>query len=100
MATELRGDAPPPTLYHGTTAQAWRSIAADGLKPMGRQHVHLSPDAETAREVARRYTDQPVLLTVRAAAAAAEGVLFERREARIWVSGPIPPGFVDGPATS
>src|SRR5579884_4432964 len=43
---------PPALLYHGTTPQAAKIIRSEGLKPMGRQYVHMSADEETARQVA------------------------------------------------
>ena len=40
---------PPDALFHGTTARNWESIQTAGaIKPMRRNHVHLSSDVETA----------------------------------------------------
>ena len=36
--------SPPAELFHGTHPGAVDAILAEGLKPMQRQHVHLSPD--------------------------------------------------------
>ncbi len=33
---------PPAVLYHGTNNKALAAILKEGLKPMGRQYVHLS----------------------------------------------------------
>lgn len=41
---------PPAYLYHGTVARALDAIRAQGLKPMNRHAVHLSPDRETDRK--------------------------------------------------
>ena len=41
---------PPEYLYHGTATRFLDSIMKDGLKPMTRQWVHISPDYETAIE--------------------------------------------------
>lgn len=56
---------PPEQLFHGTSRDAWRSIREDGLKPMGRQWVHLSRTVEEARRVGHRHDSSPVILTVR-----------------------------------
>jgi putative RNA 2'-phosphotransferase len=68
--------APPEALWHGTAPEVAAIIDREGLRPMGRQYVHLSIDRETALEVGRRKARAPVMLRVRAAAAAAAGVAF------------------------
>ncbi|MEO9129817.1 MAG: RNA 2'-phosphotransferase, partial [Sphingomonas sp.] len=39
---------PPEFLYHGTVERFLPAIRAEGLRPMRRHHVHLSPDEATA----------------------------------------------------
>jgi putative RNA 2'-phosphotransferase len=92
----LAGEQPPAVLFHGTTPDAAQAIAREGLKPMARQHVHLSPDRTVARGIALRRTDTPVILTVRAGDAFAAGIPFERREDVVWVSAAIPAEFIEG----
>lgn len=87
--------APPPRLYHGTSPSALPDIRAQGLRPMGRQHVHLSTDRPTAREVGRRKASDPVILLVRAEEAHREGISFYRGNERVWLSDPLPPAFLD-----
>ena len=53
----------PELLYHGTVARFLDSIRESGLEPGNRQHVHLSPDVETARKVGQR-RGRPVILIV------------------------------------
>ena len=55
---------PPDILYHGTTHKALDAIMNDGLKPMGRQYVHLSGDTDTAIRGGRRRDNDPVILVV------------------------------------
>jgi putative RNA 2'-phosphotransferase len=55
---------PPAALHHGTAPEVVGEIRADGLRPMGRQFVHLSSDAETARQVGRRKARSPVILEI------------------------------------
>ncbi|GAA3112501.1 RNA 2'-phosphotransferase [Nonomuraea salmonea] len=42
---------PPEALYHGTIGRFVAAIRREGLRPMSRHHVHLSPDRETATRV-------------------------------------------------
>ena len=87
-------ERPPAILYHGTTPEAAARILVDGLRSMRRQYVHLSVDPNTAREVGRRRTPRPVVLTVRADDAHDAGVTFYRAEAAIWLADQIPPEFL------
>lgn len=81
--------APPEVLYHGTTEAALAKIREEGLKPMRRQYVHLSPDRQTATSVAERRTDAPVIVTVLAGRAHADGVAFYHGNEDIWLSEPL-----------
>ena len=88
--------SPPAQLFHGTSPEAAESILREGLKPMGRQYVHLSPTREVALEVGRRKSPQPTLLTVSAAEAAAAGIHFYRGNEFIWLADAVPPDYVRG----
>ncbi|MES9879779.1 MAG: tRNA 2'-phosphotransferase, partial [Sedimenticola sp.] len=35
----------PCAMVHGTTASAWATIRCDGLRPMGRRHIHFASGA-------------------------------------------------------
>lgn len=67
---------PPDILYHGTSHKAYEIIMDSGLKPMSRQYVHLSTDTDTAVRVGKRRDKKPVILTVDAKKAYADGVVF------------------------
>ena len=86
--------APPERLYHGTSPDAAAAICREGLKPMGRQYVHLSEDVETARVVGRRKAKEPVVLAIAAARADREGVRFYRESNGVWLADAIPPEFL------
>ncbi|WP_196776851.1 RNA 2'-phosphotransferase [Haloechinothrix halophila] len=73
---ERQPATPPDVLYHGTAPETWEAIRVEGLQPIRRQYVHLSVDKETAVAVGKRKSTSPVLLSVAAAAAAADGVEF------------------------
>lgn len=87
--------APPERLFHGTVAAALPAIRAEGLKPMRRHHVHLSPDEATASKVGGR-RGPPVVLAVRAGEMARAGHLFYLASNGVWLTGPVPPAFIDG----
>jgi putative RNA 2'-phosphotransferase len=90
--------APPPLLYHGTSPNALKHIRREGIKPMGRQYVHLSPDTETATRVGARHDSQPIVLTIRAAEAHAAGIAFYQADATIYLAKHIPSEFLRFPS--
>lgn len=85
---------PPAILYHGTSRAAATQILAEGIKPMGRQYVHLSADIETALAVGARHDSEPVLLEVDAATAHAAGIVFYRGNDKVWLADRVPAEFV------
>jgi putative RNA 2'-phosphotransferase len=87
---------PPPLLFHGTVARSLAAIRAEGLRPMSRQHVHLSPDRETAVRVGAR-RGRPVILIVDAAAMHDAGHAFRRSENGVWLTEAVPPAFLRFP---
>lgn len=86
---------PPVVLFHGTTPETARRIREEGLKPMGRQYVHLSTDTITAEQVGKRKTPEPVILHVRADEAYKSGVLFYRGNDLVWLADVIAPEFIE-----
>lgn len=86
--------APPERLFHGTSPTAWSLIAVEGLRPMGRQYVHLSFDEATAHQVGKRKTPAPVLLAVHAGEAHRAGIRFWRGNDAVWLTKQVPPRFL------
>jgi putative RNA 2'-phosphotransferase len=87
---------PPELLYHGT---AWHLIniitKKEGLKPMGRQMVHLSSDMETAFKVALRKTKKPLIMKIHALSAFNSGICFYYANDTTWLAEEIPPEFIE-----
>jgi putative RNA 2'-phosphotransferase len=89
---------PPAVLYHGTDPAVVERVMANGLHPMRRQYVHLSPDLETAVQVGLRKACPCAVLRVDAGTAAAGGVAFYRGNDQVWLADVVPPPYlqVDG----
>jgi putative RNA 2'-phosphotransferase len=87
---------PPERLFHGTATRFLDSIRAEGLRPQSRQHVHLSPDEETAVKVGQRH-GKPVVLVVFAGAMHHEGHLFFRSENGVWLTAEVPVRYLEVP---
>jgi putative RNA 2'-phosphotransferase len=87
--------APPAILFHGTAPKTVALIRADGLRPMGRQYVHLSLDTATATQVGRRKAKDPVILRIRAGEAHGEGVRFYRGNDLVWLADAVAPAFIE-----
>ncbi|MEU2389204.1 RNA 2'-phosphotransferase [Streptomyces sp. NPDC007369] len=84
---------PPAYLYHGTVAAVLDAIRAEGLRPMARHHVHLSPDRETATRVGAR-RGRPIVLAVDAGAMHAAGHVFRVSANGVWLVDAVPPQFL------
>ncbi|MFI7106201.1 RNA 2'-phosphotransferase [Nonomuraea sp. NPDC050227] len=73
------------------------AIRREGLRPMSRHHVHLSPDRETAVRVGAR-RGRPVVLAVAAGDMHAGGHLFLRSDNGVWLTAHVPPGHLRFPS--
>jgi putative RNA 2'-phosphotransferase len=62
---------------------------------MGRHHVHLSADPETATRVGARH-GKPVVLEVAAARMAADGHRFYVSDNGVWLTDAVPPHYLKG----
>jgi putative RNA 2'-phosphotransferase len=85
---------PPATLYHGTSPIAAEVIKREGLKPMGRQYIHMSVDVETAKQVGHRKALHPVILEIESSRAYQFGIRFYRGNDSVWLSDLILPEFI------
>ena len=81
---------PPRVLYHGTATRFQNAIEREGLKPMKRDHVHLSADLDTAVKVGRRH-GKVVILEVRSGAMHRDGQEFFQADNGVWLTGPVAP---------
>ncbi|MGF7148129.1 putative RNA 2'-phosphotransferase [Sphingomonas zeicaulis] len=84
---------PPEHLYHGTIDRFLDAILTEGLRPMKRHHVHLSPDVATATIVGAR-RGVPVILRIAAAEMATAGHVFRLSGNGVWLAAHVPPVFI------
>ena len=90
---DLAETEPPETLYHGTGEKSVASIEREGLRPMSRLYVHLSPDTETARSVGSRH-GKPVIYLVLAGEMHRSGYRFYRSANGVWLTKEVPVRFL------
>lgn len=84
---------PPSVLYHGTGERVLTEVLEGGLRKMGRHHVHLSPDVETAKKVGSR-RGRPVVLEVAAGVMCSEGWTFYLSGNGVWLVEQVPPRYL------
>ena len=90
----LKEDTEVELLYHGTTPEAVEQILENGLQPMKRKWVHLSPTKEIAYEVGRRRTDRPVILMIDVTEARSHGLRFFRATDKVYVCEQVPAKYI------
>lgn len=81
-------------LYHGTTHDSAMKILREGLKPMKRTWVHLSPTVEVAREIGLRRTRNPTILMIDVEAARKEGIAFYKATDKVYLCEPLLPKHI------
>jgi putative RNA 2'-phosphotransferase len=90
---ELESKIPPDVLYHGTAIRFLDSIKKDGLRPMGRQYVHLSRTEEIATAVGKRH-GEPIVLYIDAKTMHEEGYKFYLSENKVWLVDAVPVKYI------
>lgn len=90
---DLQDETPPDMLWHGTATRFTSSIDQQGLQPMGRLYVHLSPEQSMAREVGSRH-GRLALYTVDAAAMKRDGFRFFHTADNVWLTDHVPPRYL------
>ena len=90
----LAPSEPPPVLFHGTGENSVAAIRAEGLKAGQRQHVHLSPDEDTAIRVGRRH-GRPVVLRIAAGRMRESGHVFFLSTNGVWLTEAVPVQFIE-----
>jgi len=89
----LLSKIPPLKLYHGTTIQSYEKIKIDGLLKMNRNHVHLSSEIETAKQVGSRH-GKPIILLIDCEKMIVENIKFYQSENGVWLTEYVNPKFI------
>jgi len=89
---------PPAILYTCVRRRAYTNVLEKGIGPMGRKHVLLSHEKETALRLGKRFDPKPVLLTVNTLQAIDLGSIFLQTGKRLFLCRHIPMGSFRGPA--
>lgn len=84
---------PPEFLYHGTSEENKMGIITEGISKMKRNHVHLSPDTETALEVGKRH-GEPIVLTIRTKEMYEDGIKFYCSKNGVWLTEFVAPRYI------
>ena len=92
VVIQMEEPDPPEFLYHGTATRFLDFILNEGIKPMSRQYVHISPDIETATQVGKRH-GKPVILVIKAQELAAAGHKLYLSSNGVWLTDEVPPEF-------
>ncbi|MEL6728282.1 MAG: RNA 2'-phosphotransferase [Pseudomonadota bacterium] len=90
---DLQATKPPAYLYHGTAKRHMDAILREGLRPMSRQHVHLSVDVATAEKVGQRH-GKPVVLFVASGKMSSAGFDFFCADNGVWLTDEVPAEFL------
>jgi len=97
VVIDMQQLVPPTYLFHGTSKKAMEFIKVEGIKPMSRNHVHLSADVQTAEAVGGRgKRGVPVILRIRAQELHEKEVKFYLSQNGVWLTeSTIPFEFVE-----
>jgi putative RNA 2'-phosphotransferase len=85
---------PPEILYHGTVEKFLQSIMTEGLRKMGRHHVHLSQDRETAEIVGSR-RGPAIILMIRSGEMSRDGFEFYLSVNGVWLTEKVPVKYIE-----
>ena len=83
---------PPKELYHGTAERFLDVILDQGLKPMSRHAVHMSPDEDTAIKVGKRH-GEPVVILIDALQMHQDGHKFQVSDNGVWLTDAVDPKY-------
>lgn len=95
--TPIRYEAvePPELLYAGMPKVKSAAARDAGLRPEGRQYVHLTDDRDEALEVGKRQNEDADVVVVRAKEAAAGGILFHNPTEGLYLSSAVPARYLE-----
>lgn len=84
----------PDALFYPVTNDEAAIVLEVGLKPLDRRKVHLSKTAEDARAAGSVRTPEPVILSVDARQARADGIVIMRAGKTVYLVDQVPPKYL------
>lgn len=93
-------ESEPPSdfLYHGTSDEYLESILKEGLLKMNRNHVHLSTNLDTARQVGDRHSRKnnrkTYICTILAKKMLEDGYKFYVTSNGVWLTDHVPAKYI------
>lgn len=91
---DLLEKEPPEFLFHGTAKRFVKKIEREGLLAMSRQHVHLSSDEITAKQVGSRH-GSPIVIKVMSKMMYEDGFKFYISENGVWLTAFVEPKYLN-----
>ncbi len=86
---------PPEHLFVGVASAQVQEVRLHGLRPEGRQYLHLSEREDEAREVGSRRSGDATVVTVLALEASQSGIPFHRPTDGLYLALQLPARFLD-----
>lgn len=90
---QLAPAIPPDRLFHGTAQRFVDSIRRDGIRAGTRQHVHLSDNQDTAKNVGSRH-GKPCVLRIDATGMQRDGYVFYQSQNGVWLTDYVPSNYL------
>ncbi len=81
-------------LYHGTSKELESIILKKGLNKMSRNHVHLSKEIETAKNVASRKSKNIIIFKVNAPKMIMDGISIYISDNGVYLTDNVPPEYI------
>ena len=90
---QLKELPPPSPLYHGTAQKNFDNIKEKGILKMNRQHVHLSDELDTARNVGSRH-GTPFVFELDTKQMQEDGIKFYLSDNGVWLTDDVEPKYL------
>lgn len=84
---------PPHFLFHGTAERLAGNLWFEGLKGMGRRHVHLTEDRQVAELVGQKF-GQGLVFKVKARDMHDDGHMFWHTVTGVWLTQQVPQKYL------
>lgn len=93
VSVDGESDDVPSVLFHGTPEENVESIFEDGLRPMGREQVHLTDEISEARSVGERHSNDVIVLEIDSESLQ-NNQTIEKRGEHIYTTRSVDPKYI------